>query len=83
MNEENKPRIIKQPYVIIYEGEENNVACELHAPKDFTHQHYGLLIADLIRHVANHYKVDEDEILDWIKREIYTPTTKIDGGTVQ
>ena len=78
--------IVEKPYIIMFESqcvEGRLVQCHLYPPKDYTHEHYGLLIADLIGHVAAHYKVDKEDVLRWVQKELDRPTTKLEGGTVQ
>jgi len=36
---------------------------------------YGLLIADLVRHVASAFKVDEREVWEWVGKESDRPTS--------
>jgi hypothetical protein len=38
---------------------------------------YGLLIADLVRHVARAFKVGEDAVWEWVDKERGHPTTPI------
>ena len=72
--------IIKQPYIIMFKDDVNRKAvCHLY-PHDLDHRGYGLLICDLVRHVAKHFDVHEDAIWDWVERERDKPTTKLEGG---
>ena len=42
-----------------------------------THETYGLLIADLVRHVARAFKVGEEAVWEWVDKERGHPTTPI------
>lgn len=80
------PMIVERPYIIMFESqtaEGSSVLCHLFPPKDYTYKHYGLLIADLIGHVAAHYQVSKEDVLRWVEKEIDRPTTKLKGGRVQ
>ena len=66
--------IITQPLVIMFE-QEGMIVCHLYPRKDDTHEGYGLIIADLVRHVARAFKVDEDDVWDWVEKERRHPTT--------
>jgi len=67
---------IADPLVVMFREPEGNVLCHLHPPEDWTHEHYGLLVCDLVRHVANAFKVDEDAVWDWVDQERHLPTDK-------
>ena len=51
-------------------------------PPDSSYQSYGLLIADCIRHVARAFNVGEDQVIDWVNKELRNPTGAIEGGSV-
>ncbi len=67
---------IKDPLVIMFEGPDKKVICHLH-PADLKHSHYGLLVCDLVRHVADCFKVDEDDVWEWVDKERHHHTTNI------
>ena len=46
---------------------------------DIGHKEYGILIADLIRHVSRAYRVSEDDVYEWVKKEMDKPTTPIES----
>ena len=62
-----------EPLVIMYADGER-VACRIHPDPAMDHRHYGLLVADLVRHIAGAYGVDEDEVWEFIDRERRAPT---------
>jgi hypothetical protein len=72
-----KPTIIKQPLVIMFEHE-SKILCHLYPRENDTYEHYGLLICDLIRHTAKCFHVNEDNVFEWVEREMNFPTTTID-----
>lgn len=43
----------------------------------YSYRAYGILIADIIRHVAIAYNVRPEDVLDWVNRELVYPTTSI------
>jgi hypothetical protein len=73
-----KPMRIENPLVIIFEGSGGEVICHIHPSKNAkSHQHYGLIVCDLVRHVARAFKVDEKEVWEWVDKERHNPTTKV------
>ena len=45
--------------------------------KDDSYEGYGLLVCDLVRHVANAYNVDEEDVWELVDKERRKPTTDI------
>ena len=73
----NKPIVIEQPLVIMFEAD-GGIVCHIHpSKKASSHEHYGLLICDLVRHVANAFKVDESDVWEWVDKERRDPTTDV------
>lgn len=67
--------LVEQPYVIMFKprGEKNIIT---HIYKgDIDHKGYGLLVCDLVRHVARAFDVDEDDVWEWVEKERRKPTT--------
>ena len=50
------------------------VETRIHPPFDYTHKHYGLLVCDLVRHIAAMFRVDESKVWYWVERERQRPT---------
>lgn len=71
------PMRIESPLVIMFQDDAKNVITHIHPPKGWTHSHYGLLICDLVRHVAGALKVPEQSVWEWIEAEREKPTTDI------
>jgi hypothetical protein len=72
---------IKTPYVIMFQDEETkNVICHLYPSGSCdSYQAYGLLVCDLVRHVAKCFGVKEQQVWDWVDKERANPTTEIKG----
>ena len=70
------PTIVTQPLVIMFKDEDGKILCHLY-PHDLDHRHYGLLVCDLVRHVAAAFKVEEKDVWDWVDKERHKPTTDV------
>lgn len=69
---------IESPLLIMFADQQGEVVCHIHPSEHCpTHETYGLLIADLVRHVARAFKVTEDEVWEWVDKERRRPTTAI------
>jgi len=75
----NEPTMmIDSPLVIMYEDRDGGILCRIHKSANVSsHEHYGLLICDLVRHVARAFKVDEDDVWEWVDKERSNPTTEV------
>jgi hypothetical protein len=71
-----QPMMIQAPLVIMFE-QDSNIVCHIHPRPEDSYRGYGLLICDLVRHVAHAFKVDEDDVWEWVDKERHRPTTKI------
>ena len=67
---------INKPLILLFE-QDGSLVCHLWPRADDTYEGYGLMICDLIRHVAAHFKVDEADVMRWVEREYQKPTTTI------
>ena len=56
---------IENPLVIIFRHDDK-IICHIHPDETDGYEVYGLLICDLVRHVANAFKVNEDSIWEWV-----------------
>jgi hypothetical protein len=70
------PTIVTQPLVIMFKDDDGKVLCHLY-PDEMDHRHYGLLVCDLVRHVAAAFKVAEKDVWDWVDKERNRPTTEL------
>src|SRR5437870_2041891 len=69
---------IENPLMIMFADERGDVVCHLHpSERCATHETYGLLIADLVRHVARAFNVGEEDVWEWVDKERRHPTTAI------
>jgi hypothetical protein len=70
---------IINPWLIVHQpnGKGGSMETILAGPADGSHEKFGLVIADVIRHVANAYGVDEADVLEWVHREMDNPTTEV------
>lgn len=66
---------LDKPLIVMFE-QDGNLTCHLWPRGEHTHEHYGIMIADLVRHVAHAFKVDEDDVWEWVDKERRKPTTK-------
>ena len=68
---------IEQPLVVMFEAD-GGVVCHIHPSKTASsHQHYGILICDLVRHVARAFEVEERDVWEWVDKERRRPTSEI------
>jgi hypothetical protein len=68
---------IEHPLVIMFE-QSGQVVCHIHpSSRTGSHREYGLLVCDLVRHVARAFKVEENDVWEWVDKERRNPTTKI------
>lgn len=84
-NMQQQPRIVTQPLIIVYRTD-TGIACEIWPPSDdpdYGFEGYGIIIADVIRHVSRAFGVPESSVFDWVKKEMKRPTTTFSGDTKQ
>ena len=67
---------IKNPLVIVFE-DGKKIVCRIHPSKGATHREYGMLICDLVRHVARAFQVEDEDVWEWVDKERRHPTTEI------
>jgi hypothetical protein len=68
---------IRDPLVVMFRTPDGKVTTHIHPADGITYKHYGLLVCDLVRHVARAFRVDEDAVWSWVKKERHNPTTDI------
>ncbi len=68
---------LENPLVVMFLNETGAVTTHIHPAHGYSHKHYGLIICDLVRHVARAYHVDEDDVWEWVEKERDRPTTEI------
>ena len=67
------------PLVIIFENKEGTFTCAIHPDDKYKPSIYGVIINDLVQHIANAFSVREAEVWKWVDTERFHP----DRGTVQ
>ncbi len=75
-----EPRFeIRNPLIIMFETEpDHSVVTHLYpSARCDRYEAYGLLVCDLVRHIANKFNVTEEEVWVWVDKERYHPTTHI------
>lgn len=73
----NAPTIVKKPLVIIFEAPDGEMMTHIWpSAKADSHAAYGLIVCDLVRHVAVYFKVDEVDVWEWVEKERFRPTTE-------
>jgi hypothetical protein len=69
---------IEQPLIIMFEDGAGSIKCHLYpSKKGNSHREYGILICDLVRHVARAFDVTEEEVWEYVDKERDRPTTAI------
>ena len=73
-----EPMMITNPIVIMFEAPDGSLMCRIHPSETISsHEHYGLVICDLVRHVAKAFKKDENEVWLWVDKERRRPTSPV------
>jgi hypothetical protein len=67
---------IEKPLIICFENDEGNIRTHLY-PGQRGYEQYGILITDVVRHVANAFKVHENDIWEWVDKERYRQTSPV------
>ncbi len=68
---------IENPLVMMFQEPSGNVICHIHPAPGITHEHYGMLICDLVRHAAAAFKVDESAVWEYVDKERARPTSNV------
>jgi hypothetical protein len=70
---------IKTPWAIMFEEEgTGNVLCHLNPSGTCSdYRGYGLLVCDLVRHVAKRFNVEEAQVWEWVDKERSKHTTEV------
>ncbi len=71
-----QPMMIENPRIIMF-GQDDKLVCHIHPHEKDSYKSYGLMICDLVRHVANAFKVEEDDVWEWVDKERHHHTTGI------
>ena len=65
---------LTKPLITMFE-QDGHLTCYLWPQHEHTHEHYGIMIADLVRHTARAFKVEEDDVWEWVDKERHKQTT--------
>ena len=71
-----EPYKVKKPLIIMFE-QDGEIVCHIWPRPVDCHKSYGLLVCDLVRHVAAAFKVEEDDVWEWVDKERHHHTTDI------
>ena len=72
----NAPIVINKLLFVMYD-QGDDIVTHIWSRTDDTHEGYGLLICDLVRHVARAFKVEEGAVWEWVDKERYHQTTDL------
>lgn len=70
----NEEKIVVEQPQILYFLHEGKPVCHVWPQDGETHEHFGLMIADIISAVATHFGVERSDVMEWIQKEIDKPT---------
>src|SRR5258708_11414407 len=74
---------IRDPLVIMFRNTgDDKVTCVIHPDAADSYESYGLLVCDLVRHVANAYGVTERDVWKCVDRERHHHTTSVESEEV-
>jgi hypothetical protein len=70
---------IRNPLLICFE-EDGRTLVHIH-PSEFTptHEQFGIVICDLVCHVALNFCVPESAVWEWVDKERFNPTDEVTG----
>ncbi|MGA2850778.1 MAG: hypothetical protein ABSE46_17405 [Terracidiphilus sp.] len=66
---------IEKPFIIVFEND-GKIQTHLY-PGERSYAQYGILIADVVRHVANAFNIHENDVWEWVDKERYKPTSPV------
>lgn len=67
---------IENPLIIMYKIASGDINCHLYT-EGYSYEHYGMLVCDLVRHIAASFQVKEDAVWEWVDKERHHNTTDI------
>ena len=68
---------ITDPLVLVFREPDGNVVTHIHRAPGIGYESFGLLVCDLVRHVAGAFEVSEEDVWNWVDKERRRPTTEI------
>ena len=75
-----QPTIVDHPMVIIFRDQDGEPETHIHPCPEDTYAEYGIIICDLVRHVARCYGVAETAVWQWVDAERNRPTAPLTGA---
>ena len=75
--DEDVMEMLINPMVIIYQNDDKTITTQIHHGLDDRYEGYGLIVCDLVRHIARAFDVTEEEVWNWVDRERHHHTTEI------
>jgi hypothetical protein len=66
---------IEKPLIVVFEND-GKIQTHLY-PGERSSAQYGILIADVVRHVAKAFNVHENDIWEWVDKERYHQTSPV------
>lgn len=67
---------IRDPLLLVFENEDGDVQTHLY-PGKWGHKEYGILVADVVRHIAKAFKIHENDVWEWVDKERDKPTSPV------
>jgi predicted SnoaL-like aldol condensation-catalyzing enzyme len=67
---------IENPLLVVFKNGDGDIETHIHSA-DMRYEEYGIVIADVVRHVANAFKVSEWDVFEWVNKEIDHQTSPI------
>ena len=66
---------IDSPLIVVFE-DDGEVQTHI-SPGNLGYDEYGVLVASLVRHIAEVFQVHEDRVWEWVDKERYKPTKPV------
>ena len=70
-----KPFVISDPLILVFRAQDGSIVTRMRPNERDTYEGYGLLLADLVRHVAQMFGVEEADVREWVELELDRPET--------
>jgi hypothetical protein len=67
---------IEKPLTIVFVND-GKIQTHLY-PSEGGYQQYGILVADIVRHAAKAFNVDQNDVWEWVDKERDHPTSEIE-----
>jgi len=77
-SEQTKRFEIRNPLFVTFQADDGSIVTHIYPPDGWSHKEYGLVLCDLVRHVAGSLGCDESDLWEWIDKERRNPTTTIE-----